>query len=84
MRPKKQGCGQMIKEPVAKYIVNSKGKRTGVILDMKTYEEILDLLDDYYCTKAYDEAKPIVEAEIARGEYETLDDFLASRKTKPE
>ena len=70
----------MMKEPVARYIVNAKGKRTSVILDVKTYEEILDLLDDYFCTKAYDEAKPIVEAEIARGEITTLDDFLASRK----
>ena len=72
-----------MKEPIAKYIVNSKGKRTSVILDVKTYEEILDLLDDYFCTKVYDEAKPIVEDEIARGEFSTLDNFLASRKIKP-
>lgn len=72
----------MIKEPVAKYIIDSKGKRTGVVLDVKTYEEILELIDDYNCAKAYDESKPIVDKEIARGEFTTLDELLESRKKK--
>lgn len=72
----------MIKEPIAKYIVDSKGKRTGVVLDVKTYEEILELIDDYYCTKAYDESKPIVDKEIAQGDFSTIDALLASRKKK--
>ena len=73
----------MIKEPVAQYIIDTKGKKTGVVLDLKTYEEILDLIDDYYCVKAYDEAKPNVLKEIERGEFSTLEELLGEmKKTK--
>lgn len=39
-------------------------KRTAEILDIETFEEMLEIIDDYYCTKAYDESKPKVDAEI--------------------
>jgi len=72
----------MIKEPVAQYIVDAKGKRTAVILEIAAHENLLDLLDDYYCSKAFDESKPIIDAEIAQGKFSTLDEYLASRKRK--
>lgn len=66
----------MVKEPVPQYVVNKDGERTAVILDIEAFEEMLEIIDDYYCTKAYDESKPKVDAEIKRGDYSTLDEFL--------
>ena len=75
--------GKMIKEPVAQYIVDAKGKRTAVIMDIETYEGILELLDELSCAKAYDNAVEGVRREIAHGEVTTLEELLRSRKTKP-
>jgi prevent-host-death family protein len=35
-----------VKEPVTSYIVNSKGKKTAVILPIERYEEMLEDLED--------------------------------------
>lgn len=59
------------KEPEAQYIVDAHGHKTAVVLDIKTFEEILDILDDYYCGKAYDRAKKNTDAAVQRGDYET-------------
>jgi len=40
-----------------KFIVNSKGRQVGVILDMEEYRRLLDALEELECMKAYDEAK---------------------------
>ena len=70
----------MPKEPIAQYIVDAKGKRTAVIVDIHVYEQMLDELDDYLCAKAYDDARPKVQDELARNEYSWLEEFLVSRK----
>ena len=40
-----------------KFIVDSKGKKIGVILDMSEYEEVLRNLEEFESMKAYDRAK---------------------------
>ena len=40
-----------------KFVVNAKGKRTSVILNMEEYRRILDDLEELECIRAYDEAK---------------------------
>ena len=64
------------------YLTNLAGKRVGVILDMKTFQKMQDELDDYYCKRAYDKAKPVTDAEIKRGEFATLDDLMARRRAR--
>lgn len=73
----------MLKEPIAQYIVNTKGKRTGVVLDIKVYEEILEALDDYFCARAYKRSKVKTDSEIAKGEFVTLRELRTnSKRTK--
>ncbi len=44
-----------LKKP--QYITDENGKRVGVLLDLKTYEKLIDDLDDLSCIIAYEEAK---------------------------
>jgi PHD/YefM family antitoxin component YafN of YafNO toxin-antitoxin module len=47
-----------------KFIVDDKGKRVGVVLDIEEYEKILDELDELDAIRAYDEAKASGEEAI--------------------
>ena len=47
-----------------KFIVDDKGKRVGVVLDIEEYEKILDELDELDAIRAYDEAKASGEQAI--------------------
>ncbi len=68
-----------------KYIVNEKGEKTGVVLDMKTYEWMLDIIDTYFCDRAALKAARTAQKEIARGEFTTLNEFMKKyRVKKPE
>ncbi len=40
-----------------RYIVNEKGERIGVLLDIEEYKEILEKLEELDEIRAYDEAK---------------------------
>ena len=64
------------------YLTNQSGKRVGVILDMKTFEQIEDELDELACIRAYDAAKPEVDAAIKRGDYVTIQEYIAKRAAK--
>jgi hypothetical protein len=46
------------------FIVDEKGNRTGVILDMQSYEELLDAVEELEDIRAYDEAKALNEEAI--------------------
>lgn len=59
------------------YVVDQKGNRVGVLLDIQHYEKLLEELEDLDCIRAYDGAKasgdeaiPLEEAieEIERGQ----------------
>ncbi|MDM8000443.1 MAG: hypothetical protein QUS33_10705 [Dehalococcoidia bacterium] len=39
------------------YVVDEKGNKTGVILDIKDYQRILDALEELESIRAYDSAK---------------------------
>ncbi len=47
-----------------RFIVDDKGKRVGVVLDIKDYERLLDELDELDAIRAYDEAKASGEKPI--------------------
>ena len=40
-----------------KYVVNKKGKRVSVILDVDDYQKLLDVLEELESIRAYDKAK---------------------------
>ena len=58
-----------------KYIVNEKGEKTGVVLDVKTYEWMLDIIDTYFCDRAALKAARTAQKEIARGETIPFEDI---------
>lgn len=55
------------------YLVDKSGKKTGVFLDMKTFENILEYVEDEYFAK---EAMKILQSD-----YEVLDFRKANKKT---
>ena len=40
-----------------KYVVDEKGKRIGILLDIKEYRKILEALEELESIRAYDKAK---------------------------
>lgn len=40
-----------------KFITNEKGKRVGVIIDIKNYNKLIEDLEELDCIRAYDKAK---------------------------
>jgi hypothetical protein len=39
------------------FVVDEQGKRVGVLLDVATYQKVLDALEELECIRLYDEAK---------------------------
>ena len=64
------------------FIVNASGQRVGVLLDLPTYERLREAAEENADVRAYREARPIVAAEIGRGEFCTLDEYRARRLRK--
>lgn len=42
-----------------RYLVDERGARVAVQLDIETYQKILDALEELECIRAYDEAKSL-------------------------
>jgi len=61
------------------YVTDLAGKRVGVLLDLKTFQQVEEELDELACTRAYDAAKPGVDAAIRRGDYITIQEYVAKR-----
>jgi len=40
-----------------RYVVDGKGKRIGVLLDVRDYRKLLEELEELECIRAYDAAK---------------------------
>jgi sporulation protein YlmC with PRC-barrel domain len=47
-----------------KYVVDDKGKRIGIMLDIKEYHKILEALEELESIRAYDRAKASKEKPI--------------------
>lgn len=65
-----------------KLITDVYGKTTDVILDVKTYEKILQDLDELYMIKHYDISKIKTEEEIRKGRFITLSEYQKMRNNK--
>ena len=64
------------------FIVDATGQRVGVVLDLPTYERLREAADDNADLRAYRSSKSRTSAEIARGEFATLEEYRASRSRR--
>ena len=64
------------------FLTDAKGKRTGVLLDLETYEQLREAEEDLADIQAYDSLQDRAHSEIASGQFETLTSYRASRKRK--
>ncbi len=64
------------------FLTDAKGKRTGVVLDLKTYEQLREAEEELAGIQAYDALRDRAHSEIAAGQFEALTSYRASRKRK--
>jgi hypothetical protein len=69
----------MIQEQAEQYLTDADGNKIAVVIDIATYQKMLDELDEFYCLKGYEQAVAEPDPELASGEYTTL----ISRSQKP-
>ena len=63
------------------FVTDAKGKRVAVLLDVKTYERLCEADEELADIRAYDKAKPVVTAELQRGQFRTLADYRRKKAT---
>jgi hypothetical protein len=63
------------------YLIDENGNRIAVVLDINTYQKLLDELDEYHCIKGYEQAVTETEPEIASGDCLTLEQYLIHRES---
>jgi hypothetical protein len=61
------------------YLTDAQGKRTGVLLDLNTYQRLREAEEELAEIQAYDTAHPKVLSEIAAGHFTGLIEYRASR-----
>ena len=64
------------------FVTDANGKRVGVLLDVKTYEHLREAEEELAEIRAYDTARPKVEADIKAGRVFSLADYRAKRAAK--
>jgi PHD/YefM family antitoxin component YafN of YafNO toxin-antitoxin module len=64
------------------FLTDANGKRTGVLLNLDTYERLREAEEELADIQTYDALRDRAHAEIAAGQFETLTSYRASRKRK--
>jgi PHD/YefM family antitoxin component YafN of YafNO toxin-antitoxin module len=64
------------------FLTDAKGKRTGVVLDLKTYEHLREAEEELADIHAYDALQERAHSEIAAGRSVTLTSYRANRGRK--
>ncbi len=67
-------------ELVERYLTDKEGNKIAVVLDIETYQNLLDELDELSCEKGYEQAVIETNTEIEREDYITLDEYIISRQ----
>jgi hypothetical protein len=65
-----------------RFLTDAKGKRTGVVLDLKTYEHLREAEEELADIHAYDSLQDRAHSEIAAGQEATLTSYRARRGRK--
>ncbi len=64
------------------FLTDAKGKRTGVVLDLQTYEQLRAAEEELADIHTYDALHDRAHAEIAAGQCANLTSYRADRKRK--
>jgi hypothetical protein len=64
------------------FLTDANGKRTGVLLDLATYQQLRDAEEELADIQAYDTLRDRAHAEIAAGHAATLTSYRAERRRK--
>jgi hypothetical protein len=64
------------------FLTDAKGKRTGVLLNLATYERLREAAEELADIHAYDALHDRAHTEIAAGHCATLTSYRADRKRK--
>ncbi|HEV7925192.1 MAG TPA: hypothetical protein VGR14_07555 [Verrucomicrobiae bacterium] len=64
------------------FLTDAEGKRTGVLLDMQTYERLREAEEELADIRAYDSTRKRVHSEIDAGQFSTLAAYRAGRERK--
>jgi hypothetical protein len=62
----------MIQEQAEQYLTDADGNKIAVVIDIATYQKMLEELDEFYCLKGYEQAVAETDPEIASGDFTTL------------
>ncbi len=66
----------------AQFLTDAKGKRTGVVLDLRIYEQLREAEEELADIDAYDSLRDRAHSETAAGQWATLTSYRASRGRK--
>jgi len=64
------------------FLTDAKGKRTGVLLDLQTYEHLREAEEELADIQAYDSARDRAHSDVAAGCFSTLAAYRAGRGRK--
>jgi hypothetical protein len=64
------------------FLTDAKGKRTGVVLDLQTYEHLRAAEEELSDLQAYDALHDRAHSEITAGQCATLASYRSGRKRK--
>ena len=64
------------------FLTDAKGRRTGVLLDLQTYEHLRAAEEELADIRDYDALHDRAHTEIAAGQFTTLTSYRAGRKSK--
>ncbi len=72
-----------VKEQSVPYVVDGRGKRVSVVLDVATYERLLEAERELDDSRAY-KARRKVKSELQSGDYLELKEYKRKRKKRAE
>lgn len=64
------------------YVTDAKGKRVGVLLDLRTYDRLREAEEELEDIRAYDLARPCALADVKAGQAVSLADYRAKRHAR--
>ena len=64
------------------FLTDASGKRTGVVLNLDTYERLCEAEEELADIQSYDAARPTVATEIHAGNFVTLAEYRSKRNRR--
>lgn len=64
------------------FVLDDRGRRVGVILDLTSYERLMEAKEELEDIREFDESAGRAKAEYKKGEYVTLEEYKRQRKPR--